>query len=182
MTLAPARPRVLTICGSLQRVSTNRWLLDAFAEIARSRIDCQPAPALDAIAAFDPDLVDDASENVTELRTAIARADAVVIATPEYAASFPGMLKNALDWLVGSGELYGKPVAVLSAGTTGGLHVLPAMVQTLGFQGANVVTVFGIDAPRAKFDVAGSLIDEATIASLDGVVDALVSAVQQAKP
>ena len=169
------------MCGSLQRVSTNRWLLDAFATIGRSRIDCQPAPALGALAAFDPDLVDDAPENVTELRGAIARADAVVIATPEYAASFPGMLKNALDWLVGSGELYGKPMAVLSAGTTGGSHVLPAMVQTLGFQGANVVTAFGVDAPRAKFDLTGSLIDQATIAALDAVVDSLVSAVQQAK-
>ena len=53
-------------------------------------------------------------------RRRIAAADAVLIAAPEYAGALAGTIKNALDWIVGSGELYAKPVAVLSAGTTGG--------------------------------------------------------------
>jgi NAD(P)H-dependent FMN reductase len=52
---------------------------------------------------------------VASLREAVTRADVLVIATPEYAGGMPGSLKNALDWLVGTGELYGKDVAVLSA-------------------------------------------------------------------
>jgi NAD(P)H-dependent FMN reductase len=131
--------------------------------------------------AFNPDLADDAPRAVLELRRRMADADAVVFSVPEYAASLPGMLKNALDWLVGSGELYEKPVAVMSTGTMGGEHVLPAMVLTLGFQGVTLAGTLGVEAPRAKFSADGSLIDDHTRHAIDALVDAIVSAARRTR-
>ena len=168
--------RALLICGSLQKVSANRWLLDAFATIAGERVRATWEPSVGELPAFDPDLVDRAPGPVTVFRARVARADAVVFSVPEYAASLPGMLKNALDWLVGSGELYEKPVVVMSTGTMGGEHVLPAMVQTLGFQGVMLAGTLGVEAPRAKFTATGMLADADTELAIDALVDALVSA------
>ena len=61
-------------------------------------------------------------------------------------------MKNAFDWLVGSGELYRKPVALLSAGTTGGFHARRMMAQTLTWQGAYVVAELGISSARTKLE------------------------------
>src|SRR5262249_2302822 len=95
---------------------------------------------------------------------------------PEYAGAIAGALKNALDWLVGSGELYRKPVAVLSAGTSGGEHARWMAVQTLTWQGAYVVAELGIAAPRTKFDHRGRVTDPATAAGIGAAVAALVDA------
>jgi chromate reductase len=60
--------------------------------------------------------LDDPGPVVTAWRKRIGRSEAVLIAAPEYAGALAGTVKNALDWIVGSGELYAKPVAVMSAG------------------------------------------------------------------
>ncbi len=100
----------------------------------------------------------------------------VLIASPEYAGSLAGSLKNALDWIVGSGELYTKPVAVLSAGTSGGHYARQALVQTLTWQGAHVVADLGIAAPRTKSDADGQLTDEPTIAAIRDLTTVLIGA------
>jgi NAD(P)H-dependent FMN reductase len=173
--------RTLLVCGSLQRDSANRRLLEAFASIAAGRVEATWEPSVGALPGFNPDLGDDVPREVLELRARVAAADAVVFSVPEYAASLPGMLKNALDWLVGSGELYEKPVAVMSTGTMGGEHVLPAMVLTLGFQGVALAGTLGVEAPRAKFAADGRLVDEHTRAQIDALVDVLVSAVRRTR-
>ena len=93
---------------------------------------------------FNPDLERDGHTPaaVATLRTQIRSADGVLIAGPEYAHSIPGVLKNALDWIVGSGELYGKRVAVLCASPRPGgcAHGRAAVEQTLRAQGAKIVT------------------------------------------
>ena len=100
--------RVVGVCGSLQRVSANRAVLDAVASIVQgSGNEWSWSTALDQLPHFNPDLdPDDAGAGLASWRADIAQADAVVIASPEYAHSVPGALKNALDWLVGGGELY----------------------------------------------------------------------------
>ena len=53
-------------------------------------------------------------------RARLAAADAVLVAAPEYAGGVAGVVKNAFDWVVGAGSMYRKPIAVISAGTSGG--------------------------------------------------------------
>ena len=103
-------------------------------------------------------------------------SDAVLIAAPEYAGGLAGVVKNALDWLVGTGELYRKPVAVLTAATTGGIEARRAMVQTLSWQGAYVVGELGIVAPRTKVDDDNTLTDEAALRTVIALVDGLIRA------
>ncbi len=96
---------------------------------------------------------------VDDWRRRIAEADVVLLAVPEYAGGMAGALKNALDWIVGSGELYRKPVALISAGTSGGSNARRTAAQTLSWQGAYVVADLGIAAPRTKFDAGGTVHD-----------------------
>ncbi len=100
----------------------------------------------------------------------------MVVSTPEYAAALPGALKNALDWVVGSGDLYGKPVALISAGTTGGEFARHQLIRSLTWQGAHVVGHLGIAAPRTKSDADGRLVDPPTLVEIEALVD-LVRAV-----
>jgi chromate reductase len=103
--------RVVAISGSLQSDSTNSALLRRLADTTAS-IGLVIWEDLGRLPHFRPG--DDGNDAVAALRKAVGSAALVVIATPEYAGGMPGVLKNALDWLVGSGELYGKPVVVLS--------------------------------------------------------------------
>jgi len=113
---------ILAICGSLQAKSSNLTLLQAAAAKAPAGVQVELYDGLRNLPHFNPDLAradDDAGDHappaVLELRRAVARADALLIAMPEYGHSLPGSLKNAIDWLIGSGELEGKLVAITSA-------------------------------------------------------------------
>jgi chromate reductase len=169
--------RLLTICGSLQRRSANRAALDVVSEMAAAA-----GTALDdfdrlvEIPPFDPERIDDPIDVIADWRQRTRAADAVVVAAPEYAGALAGAVKNAFDWLVGSGELYRKPVAVLSAGTSGRLHARRMMAQTLTWQGAYVLAELGIAAPRTKSDERGRLNDEATLAALASLTHVLLGA------
>jgi NAD(P)H-dependent FMN reductase len=100
----------------------------------------------------------------------------VVIAAPEYAGAVAGAVKNALDWVVGAGHFYGKPVVVLSAGTTGGANARRDLVRTLSWQGAHVVAELGIAAPLAKSDTDGRFTDPETVAQLIGLAELAAAA------
>jgi chromate reductase, NAD(P)H dehydrogenase (quinone) len=169
--------RLLTICGSLQRRSANRAALDVVSEMAAAA-----GTALDdfdrlvEIPPFDPERIDDPIDVIADWRQRTRAADAVVVAAPEYAGALAGAVKNAFDWLVGSGELYRKPVAVLSAGTTGGEHARRMLAQTLTWQGAYVVAELGIASPRTKSDEHGRFTDAATLAALSAVSSAVLGA------
>ena len=109
-------------------------------------------------------------------RAQVTAADAVLLAAPEYAGALAGAIKNALDWLVGTAELYRKPVAVLSAGTTGGHHALRMLAQTVTWQGGYVVAELGIASPRTKVGAGGDVTDAATRAAIADVTRTLLAA------
>ena len=132
--------------------------------------------ALAEIPPFDADRADERITVVESWRHRVNGADVVLVGAPEYAGAVAGAVKNAFDWLVGSGELYRKPVAVLSAGTSGGLYARRMMAQTLTWQGAYVVAELGIASPRTKFDGTGRLDDEATAAAIATLADVLLAA------
>jgi chromate reductase, NAD(P)H dehydrogenase (quinone) len=167
--------RLLTICGSLQRASANRAALDvATASLRASGVEVDDYLDLAAVPSFNPEA--DAGPFVANLRSRIAAADVVLVAAPEYAGALAGTIKNALDWIVGSGELYLKPVAVMSAGSTGGHHARQHLIQTLTWQGAHVVAELGISHPKTKSDADGRLTDPTTLAEIERLALALAAA------
>jgi chromate reductase len=173
----PHEKRLLTVCGSLQDRSANRAALESAAAIAvAARATVDDFDRLADIPAFDAGRAGEPIEVVDEWRRRAAAADVVLVAAPEYAGAVAGAVKNAFDWLVGGGELYRKPLAVLSAGTSGGLHARRMMAQTLTWQGAYVVAELGIASPRTKFDSAGRITHEETAAALTLLTRTLLAA------
>ena len=168
---------VFTVCGSLGEVSANRAALHVVHRtLAESAVPVVDDAMLGVIPPLQPDLVDTPGDAVATFRRHIADASAVIIAAPEYAGSLAGSVKNALDWVVGSGELYEKPVGILSAGTSGGPFARQVLAQTLLWQGAHVVAQLGIPAPRTKSDASGAITDAATIEAIRAFVAAVLAA------
>ncbi len=168
---------LLLVCGSLQARSANAAVLDVVRERAvAAGATVMDFAALRDVPPFDPDHGDDPGDAVVTLRAAISAADAVVVAGPEYAGSLSGVLKNALDWIVGSGELHRRVVGVVSAGTTGGAGAREVLVRTLLWQGAHVVAGLGVDAPRTKSDADGRIVDPDTVAAIGALTDAVLAA------
>jgi chromate reductase len=112
--------RILGISGSLRRDSHNTRLLRGVRELLPEGVELEVFDGLGAIPPYNEDEEHATPPAVAALRAAIAGADAVLVATPEYNASIPGVLKNALDWVsrpVQETPLRGKPAAVLGAST-----------------------------------------------------------------
>jgi NAD(P)H-dependent FMN reductase len=107
--------QVLALCGSLQAKSGNLDLLRAAARVAPPGVEVTLFDGLRDLPHFNPDLEGSPPPSVGELRAAVASADALLIASPEYGHSLPGSLKNAIDWLIGSGELERKIVGITAA-------------------------------------------------------------------
>jgi chromate reductase, NAD(P)H dehydrogenase (quinone) len=165
--------RILGICGSGSSRSTNAALLRAAAQAAPGM---QIAADISGLPHFDPGIGDPPAA-VTDLQAQASAADGIVIASPEYAHSMPGSLKNALDWLVGSGSLAKKPVALMSASPTyGGLRSQIAIVHTLLAHSAEVVALLPIYAVRGKVDENGEFSDPRTLRRIRETMTALIEA------
>ena len=140
MAAAHSSPPILAISGSLRRDSINTAALRAAAAAAARdglviRIDDSPR----ALPQFDPDLEPFPPESVLRFRQACAEASGVLLAVPEYTFGIPGAFKNALDWTVGSGSLYRKPVALLHVAPPGrGAQVREALAHVLRAHNAEV--------------------------------------------
>ncbi|MGC4047452.1 MAG: NAD(P)H-dependent oxidoreductase [Armatimonas sp.] len=103
-------PNIVALCGSLRQRSSNREALLAVALIEPG-VTLYP---LDALPPFNADLDGNEPETVKAFQAALAAADAVIICSPEYAHGISGVLKNALDWVVSSGELFEKPMGTIN--------------------------------------------------------------------
>lgn len=130
--------KILGISGSLRAASVNTALLNALARVTHDGVSFTLYVDLASVPLFNPDLEGHEAPSVHALRDALREADAVVIASPEYAHGVTGVIKNALDWIVGSGELIDKPVGLLIASTRS-IYSPEALRKTLAVMGANVV-------------------------------------------
>ena len=157
--------RILAIAGSLRRDSHNARLLRHAAERAPDGVELVLWEGLKSIPPYDED--DDGERSplpVVELRRAIADADGLLFATPEYNSSIPGVLKNAIDWVSrprATTPFQGKPAAVIGAstGSFGAVWAQAELRKVLASTGARVID---LDLPVAKaheaFDARGALI------------------------
>ena len=148
--------KILGISGSLRRDSHNTKLLRAAAELAADDVEFEIWDGLKAVPPYDQD--DDTAEAppaVAELRAAVAGADAVLFATPEYNASIPGQLKNALDWVsrpIATNPLRNKPAAVIGAstGAFGAVWAQAELRKVLATIGARVAAERARRPPRGR--------------------------------
>lgn len=157
---------LLGICGSLRKSSLNRALLVAIGEALPAGAALRVWESLD-LPIFNSDLEDPAS--IVALKRAIAEADGVVFAVPEYNYSIPGGLKNALDWVsrpVATSPLRGKPCGIVGAasGMSGTIRAQAHMRQMLLFSDSPVLGQPEVLIPRAqdRFDATGRLTDDST--------------------
>jgi NAD(P)H-dependent FMN reductase len=142
--------KVLAICGSLQAKSGNLELLKAAATLVPPGVEVVLFDGLRDLPHFNPDIeARGVPESVTQWRRALATSDAVLIASPEYGFSLPGVLKNGIDWVIGSGEFEQKVVAITAAvaGPQRGRRGLEALRNTLS---AVRATIVGGAEPIAK--------------------------------
>jgi chromate reductase len=174
--------KVLAISGSLRGGSHNTKLLRAAAEFLPDDVEFELWDGLKAVPPYDEDDdKDPAPAAVTRLRAAIAGADAVLIATPEYNSSLPGQLKNALDWAsrpVATNVLRNKPVAVIGAsiGAFGAVWAQGELRKVLAAIGARVVEAeVAVGHAHERFDDEGRLSDEELRGQLVEAVDILVA-------
>jgi NAD(P)H-dependent FMN reductase len=176
--------RLLAISGSLRRSSSNTALIGAAARLAPEIVDLSIYAELAALPAFNPDLDDDRPPDaVTRFRDQLRTCEAVLISSPEYAHGVSGVLKNALDWIVGSGELVDKPVAVIN--TSGrATHAWTALRETLTVMSARVIAAASIAIPLdgRALDAQGIAADARLSAALRSAIGALVFAAIEARP
>jgi chromate reductase len=172
--------RVLGISGSLRADSHNTRLLTAAGGLLPEHAELQMFDGLAAIPPYSEDHEHELPAAVAELMSAIAEADAVLFATPEYNASIPGALKNALDWVsrpIATTPLKAKPTAVIGASTGlfGAVWAQAELRKVLSTIGAQVVDR---ELPIGQVDEAlgddGLPLERDAVESLSATLDELL--------
>jgi chromate reductase, NAD(P)H dehydrogenase (quinone) len=175
---------ILAISGSLRQGSHNTALLRAAANLLPPGVTVTFYDHLEEIPAFNEDRVAERPEAVARLWDAIAEVDGVLISTPEYNSSIPGVLKNALDWLsrpLIESPLRNKPAAVIGASTSmfGAVWSQAETRKVLGAIGARVLDrELPVPSAEEQFDEAGKLVEKELEQELESIVHALVEAIE----
>lgn len=172
---------ILGFAGSLRKGSFNKALLRAATELVPEGAGLETFD-LDGIPPFNQDLESQPSEKVREFKAKIKAADAILIVTPEYNYSVPGVLKNAIDWAsrpYGDNAFLGKPVALMggSIGMLGTARAQYHLRQSFVF-----LNVYPLNQPEVmvpfvdkKIDQSGQLTDEKTREKIKELLESLIS-------
>ena len=174
--------RILLVSGSLREGSTNTAVLKTAEQVAPTGVATTRYRGMGTLPHFNPD--DDREGEpvdpaVEQLRAEIAAADALLICTPEYAGALPGALKNLLEWTVGDGGTYGKPIAWINASgpaaPTGAADAHESLRKVLGYVHAEIVEPACVRIPVTRDAIGpdGTLSDPAGRAEVAAVLSAL---------
>jgi len=165
---------LLAISGSLRHTSSNKTMLQAAAMLAPDNVAITLYDSIANLPHFNPDAdTENPPPAVVDFRLHLQQADGVLICTPEYAHGVPGALKNALDWIVGSGELMNKPVALINPSMTS-FHAQESLVETLTVMMAKVYAV-RIPLTSTKITVDAILANADISSALSGIILKLVN-------
>ena len=139
--------RVLAISGSLRTASSNTALVSAAVLVAPIGVEVSIYTQLADVPPFNPDLdVDTAPTGVVTFRAAIEACDAILICSPEYAHGVSGVLKNALDWIVSSGQVIDKPIALINASSRA-THADASLRETLTTMSGHLIAEASVRFP-----------------------------------
>jgi NAD(P)H-dependent FMN reductase len=173
---------VLAICGSLRAQSINRTLLLAAQECSSNHdLHITFYNGLGSLPIFNPDHEETDDVAVTAFRTALRDCDAVLIASPEYAHGVTGAIKNALDWVVASGEFMQKPVACLNASGRATI-AQAALIETICTMDARIIKDACLTIPLngKNFSPSDILADQESRSLLDRALGYLGAAITSA--
>jgi NAD(P)H-dependent FMN reductase len=173
--------RILAISGSLRRASTNSAVVRAVARLASGPVHVTVYDELELLPPFNPDVDENSADPVVaRFRFHLGAAHGLVISSPEYAHGVPGVLKNALDWVVGSSELAEKPVALINASPRA-THAWASLAETLTVMSAHVVPEASVTLPLQgrSLDALGIVEDPVLAATLLSAIEALTAAARQ---
>jgi NAD(P)H-dependent FMN reductase len=157
---------VLAISGSLRAASINSAFLRAAARLAPPEISVRLLSGAGELPLFNPDLESQVPATVAAMRSAVARADALLIASPEYAHGVSGTIKNLLDWLVSYEPFVNKPVGVVNTSPRAS-HADAALRETLRTMSAALVEAACVTVP-----LLGAGLDETRFAQSPEVAQA----------
>jgi chromate reductase len=163
--------KILAISGSLRAASSNTAALRAAALLAPEGVEVDVYGGLGDLPHFNPDLEDSEPPAVTDFRSRVREADGLLISSPEYAHGVPGVMKNALDWLVGGSEFIDMPVALINA-TPPATYSQASLTETLTVMSAHIVAEASISLP-----LRGRKLDAQGIAADPGLAEALRAAI-----
>lgn len=178
--------KLVALVGSLRKGSYNKQLAETIKERFGQTFDLEVLD-LGVLPHFDQDIETNPPETVNDFKEKVKEADGVIIITPEYNWSIPGVLKNALDWLSRVDKvLIGKPVMTAGAATglMGTIRAQLHLRQILTALQVKLLPPVGneilINQANVKFnEETGKLVDEATLSFLDGVIERFVELVKE---
>ncbi len=176
--------KILAISGSLSRGSSNTALLRAAARLGSERASIELYEGMATMPLFNVDLdVDPAPAAVADFRARLSACDAIIISSPEYAHGMSGVLKNALDWTVSSGDFYEKPVAVFNASPRASI-AQESLAEVLRTMGSRIVEAASIAVPLLgkHLDADGIVADPAISQSVRSAIYALADAIEAMRP
>ena len=167
--------KILAISGSLHKASLNSALLRAVARITPAGIEVELFRGLGELPLFNPDIEVPEPAAVAILREQIMASGALLIASPEYAHGVSGVIKNALDWMVGNESFVNRPVALLNASPRAS-HAQAALRETITTMSARI-----IDAACISVPLLGSGLNEDAIVQHPQINPALLAALSALK-
>jgi len=171
--------KITAISGSLKSTSANSTILKTLSAFKRDAVQFNIYNGLEDIPAFNPDK-EQGNAAVAEFKRQLKEADGVIISTPEYAFGVPGVLKNALDWTVSSGELNEKPVIAISASPmyAGGDKAMTSLLLTLGALGTKMTEHSSLSIANVLNKLKdGAVSDQATLDQLHALFDHLINTI-----
>ena len=175
--------RVLGISGSLRKASINSALLRAASRLTLPGMEFTVFNGVEGLPLFNPDLEASLPSQVLALHDAVAKSDALLFASPEYAHGVTGAIKNTLDWLVSFEPFVGKHVVVLNASPRAH-HADSALRETLRTMSAVIVESASVSIPLlgAKLNEEGMIEDPFVSSAIKGCLASLHTAVIQGLP
>ena len=164
---------ILAIAGSIRTASTSNRILRFISEYYREQITVEVYEDLAQLPHFNPDTK--TPPVVTSLLKKIEQADGIVVCTPEYVFSLPGVLKNALEWTVATTVFADKPTALIVASTSGehAYKSLTLIMKTLGAAIHEPASLL-IKGAKTKLNEQGHVSDEETRRGLDTLIQSLI--------
>jgi chromate reductase, NAD(P)H dehydrogenase (quinone) len=165
---------IFAIIGSATENSSNLKLVNHIAELTAENFDITIFGQLKQLPHFDPELsVKNTPEIILQFRSAIEKADGILVCTPEYIFSIPAVLKNAIEWCISTTVFSKKPTALITASADGrkGLEQLMLIMKTVEAIITNETTLL-IRGIKGKLDASGNVTDAGLNTKLASFLDA----------